>query len=160
MVVTLDKHEIGEAWARAHERGNLRELESLLDESFVYDHASLPEPLDREGYLRLVSALKGAFPDWTLDVEGLAWEGEDRLRWQAQPKGTHENDLDLSGLGWPFLFATGERVELPEETGRAEIEGDRILRLEVDAPEDGGLRALLDQLAEAAVQVHGPFEEP
>jgi steroid delta-isomerase-like uncharacterized protein len=85
----------------------------------VRAHGLAPAALDKAGMKGFYSALWGAFPDLTIDVEDLVGEG-DEVVWRITASGTHKGPFQGApatgkpvkfGAQYTFRFENGKIVE-------------------------------------------------
>lgn len=132
----------------AVEDGRVQDVEALLDDEFEFVHPSMPAPVDKATFLKMVEQIPVAFPDWQYHLHDVVQEG-DTVRSKVQITATNTGELDLSFMGGPVIPATGRSIELPEESATETFRDGKLLREVVDdLPEGqvGGLTAILDQL--------------
>lgn len=137
--------EILEQWVQAHEDGDTETLERCMDEGFVFEQEGLPQRLDKDEYLDLVEALHRAFPDLGVNIGTESVPEEGLVEWQQSLTATHEQDLDLTGLGLPFFLSTGSTVDLSAETVRTRIQDGRVIEHAIEDP-SAGIAGLLEEL--------------
>jgi predicted ester cyclase len=105
----------------------------------------LPQPMPALEAFKIVSGLTTAFPDLKFEVEQVTVDGN-RARVNAKVSGTNTGPLSLPMPGMPSnVPPTGKKVSA-KDTFVVTVDGDKVSRLEVDSPPDGGLPALLAQL--------------
>jgi predicted ester cyclase len=92
----------------------------------------------------MLSALKTAFPDLKFDIQNVAVKGN-QATVQAIWSGTNKGPLNLPMPGVPSLPPTGKQVSV-KDTYIVTLEGDKVCRIEVDSPPDGGIPAALAQI--------------
>ena len=102
----------------------------------------LPQPIPAKEAMALMSALNAAFPDLKLDIQNVTVKGN-QATVQAIWSGTNNADLNMPGL--PSIPATGKQVSV-KDTYIVTLEGDKVCRIEVDSPPDGGIPAALGQI--------------
>jgi predicted ester cyclase len=91
-----------------------------------------------------LGALKTAFPDLKFDVQNVAVKGNQAIV-QAVWSGTNHGPLDMPMPGMQSIPATGKQVSV-KDAYIVTVEGDKVCRLEVDSPPDGGIPAALAQI--------------
>ncbi len=92
----------------------------------------------------MLSALKTAFPDLKFDIQNVAVKGN-QATVQAIWSGTNKGSLNMPLPGLQSIPATGKPVSV-KDTYIVTVQGDKISRLEVDSPPDGGIPAALAQI--------------
>lgn len=161
MVSRMDDEELFERWVHAHQQGDTDALEECMAEGFEFEQEGFGKTLDKQEYLVLVEEMHNAFPDLGIEASKPSREDERSLAWQQGFSATHENDLDLTELGLPFFFSTGNQIEVEPDAVRAEIEEGRITR-HVIRGESGGFERLLTELEDglAAIRKEAKNRDP
>lgn len=116
--------------------------ESYLTPDAVAAGGVLPQPIPSKEAISLMSALNTAFPDLKFDIQNVTVEGN-QATVQAVWSGTNNGDLNM--LGMPSVPATGKNVSV-KDTYIVTVQGDKVSRIEVDSPPDGGIPAALGQI--------------
>ena len=119
--------------------------EAYLTPDAVAAGGVLPQPIPAKEAISLMSALNTAFPDLKFDIQNVTVEG-DRATVQAIWSGTNNGDLDM--LGMPSVPATGKNVSV-KDAYIVTVQGDKVSRIEVNSPSDGGIPAALAQIGVA-----------
>ena len=105
----------------------------------------LPQPMPALEAFKIVSGLKTAFPDIKFNVEKVTVNGN-QAKVEVQVTGTNTGPLSLPMPGMPSnMPPTGKKVSA-NDAFVVTVEGDKVSRLEVDSPADGGLPAILAQI--------------
>lgn len=117
---------------------------ALLSQDFKFS-GPVPEPINREAWLRMSKNLKKAFPDldYRFHVEGANGE---IVRISAKVKGTHTHELDVSELNLGVIPATQKTFINPYEHSQMTVRGGKITAWAVEPIAGGGLRGILGQL--------------
>jgi predicted ester cyclase len=118
--------------------------ESYLTPDAVSAGGVLPQPIPAREAIGMLSALKTAFPDLKFDIQNVAVKGN-QATVQAIWSGTNKGPLNLPMPGVPSLPPTGKQVSV-KDTYIVTLEGDKVCRIEVDSPPDGGIPAALAQI--------------
>ena len=118
--------------------------ESYLTPDAVAAGGVLPQPIPAKEALRLMSALNTAFPDLKFDIQNVTVDG-DRATVQAIWSGTNNGPLNMSLPGMPGIPPTGKQVSV-KDTYIVTVQGDKVSRIEVNSPPDGGIPAALGQI--------------
>ena len=118
--------------------------EAYLTPDAVSAGGVLPQPIPAREAIRLLSALKTAFPDLKFDVQNVTVKGNQAIV-QAVWSGTNKGPLNMPIPGMQSIPATGKQVSV-KDTYIVTVEGDKVSRLEVDSPPDGGIPAALGQI--------------
>jgi predicted ester cyclase len=116
--------------------------EAYLTPDAVAAGGVLPQPIPAKEAISLMSALNTAFPDLKFDIQNVTVEG-DRATVQAIWSGTNNGDLYM--LGMPSVPATGKHVSV-KDAYIVSVQGDKVSRIEVNSPPDGGIPAALGQI--------------
>lgn len=118
--------------------------EAYLTPDAVSAGGVLPQPIPAREAVRLLGALKTAFPDLKFDVQNVTVKGNQAVV-QAVWSGTNKGPLDMPMPGMQSIPATGKQVSV-KDIYIVTVEGDKVCRLEVDSPPDGGIPAALGQI--------------
>jgi SnoaL-like polyketide cyclase len=118
--------------------------ESYLTPDAVAAGGVLPQPIPAKEAISILSALNTAFPDLKFDVQNVTAKGN-QATVQAIWSGTNTGPLNLPMPGMPSIPPTGKQVSV-KDTYIVTVQGDKVSRLEVDSPSDGGLPAALAQI--------------
>ena len=116
--------------------------EAYLTPDAVAAGGVLPQPIPAKEAISLMSALNTAFPDLKFDIQNVTVEGN-QATVQAVWSGTNIGDLNM--LGMPSVSATGKQVSV-KDTYIVTVQGDKVSRMVVDSPPDGGIPAALGQI--------------
>ena len=123
---------------------DVKAAESYLTPDAVAAGGVLPQPIPAREAVKISSALKTAFPDLKFDIQNVTVKGN-QATVQAKWGGTNKGPLNLPVPGLQSIPPTGKQVSV-KDTYIVTVEGDKISRLEVDSPPDGGIPAALDQI--------------
>ncbi|HEY6074930.1 MAG TPA: ester cyclase [Anaerolineales bacterium] len=118
--------------------------ESYLTSDAVAAGGVLPQPIPAKEAISILSALNTAFPDLKFDVQNVTAKGN-QATVQAIWSGTNTGPLNLPMPGMPSIPPTGKQVSV-KDTYIVTVQGDKVSRLEVDSPSDGGIPAALGQI--------------
>ena len=121
--------------------------EAYLTPDAVAAGGVLPQPIPAKESIRLMRALNTAFPDLNFDIQNVTVEG-DRATVQAIWSGTNNGPLNMPLAGMPSIPATGKHVSV-KDTYIVTVQGDKVSRIEVNSPPDGGIPAALGQIGVA-----------
>ena len=121
--------------------------ESYLTPDAVAAGGVLPQPIPAKEAISILSALNTAFPDLKFDVQNVTAKGN-QATVQAIWSGTNTGPLNLPMPGMPSIPPTGKQVSV-KDTYIVTVDGDKVSRLEVDSPPDGGIPAALGQIGVA-----------
>jgi predicted ester cyclase len=123
---------------------DVKATESYLTPDAVAAGGVLPQPIPAKEAISILSALNTAFPDLKFDVQNVTVKGN-QATVQAIWSGTNKGPLDLPMPGMPSIPPTGKQVSV-KDAYIVTVDGDKISRLEVDSPPDGGIPAALGQI--------------
>jgi SnoaL-like polyketide cyclase len=118
--------------------------ESYLTPDAVAAGGVLPQPIPAKEAISILTALNTAFPDLKFDVQSVTAKGN-QATVQAIWTGTNKGPLNLPMPGMPSIPPTGKQVSV-KDTYLVTVEGDKVSRLEVNSPPDGGIPAALGQI--------------
>jgi len=118
--------------------------ESYLTPDAVSAGGVLPQPIPAREAIGLLTALKTAFPDLKFDIQDVTVNGN-QATVQAIWSGTNNGPLNMPFPGMQNIPPTGNQVSV-NDTYIVTVQGDKVSRLEVDSPTDGGIPAALGQI--------------
>ena len=118
--------------------------ESYLTPDAVSAGGVLPQPIPAREAIGLLRALHTAFPDLKFDIQNVTVKGN-QATVQAKWGGTNKGPLNLPMPGMKNIPPTGKKVSV-KDTYIVTVQGDKVARLEVDSPPDGGIPAALGQI--------------
>ncbi|HSL42391.1 MAG TPA: nuclear transport factor 2 family protein [Anaerolineales bacterium] len=118
--------------------------ESYLTPDAVSAGGVLPQPIPAKEAIGMLGALKTAFPDLRFDVQNVTVNGN-QATVQAIWSGTNNGPLNMPLPGMPSIPSTGKQVSV-KDTYIVTVQGDKVSRIEVDSPSDGGIPAALAQI--------------
>jgi hypothetical protein len=146
----MSTQKVAEDFVAAWQAGDADTLTALAADGFTFSGA-VPEPLPLQPIIGLILTLKDAFPDIQYNAKIQRVEGN-VVHLTPHLTGAHTGDLDLTAMGLGVIPATGKSINLPEETARITVEGDKVVNYHVDPIPGGGLPGILAQLGIAAPQ--------
>lgn len=128
----------------AVQKADLETAKSLLSDEFQFS-GLIPEPINRDAWLRMIRNLKRAFPDldYRFHVEGA--DGN-IVRITAKLKGTHSHDLDVSAMNMGVIPATKKSFVNPHERSKVMVRNGKVTTWVVESLAGGGLMGILGQL--------------
>ena len=115
-----------------------------LTEDAVVSGGILPQPIPAMEAINIISGLKTAMPDLQFDVQQVTVNGNDATV-EAQWGGTQSGTLNLGMPGMPSVPPSGKKVSV-KDTYIVTVQGDKVSRLQVESPADGGIPAALAQM--------------
>jgi hypothetical protein len=118
--------------------------ESYLTPDAVSAGGVLPQPIPAREAINMLSALKTAFPDLKFDIQNVTVKGN-QATVQAIWSGTNKGPFNLPMPGMPSIPPNGKQVSV-KDTYIVTVQGDKVSRIEVDSPPDGGIPAALGQI--------------
>jgi hypothetical protein len=118
--------------------------ESYLTPDAVAAGGVLPQPIPAKEALSILGALNTAFPDLKFDIQNVMAKGN-QATVQAIWSGTNNGPLNLPMPGMPSIPPTGKGVSV-KDIYIVTVQGDKVSRIEVDSPSDGGIPAALAQI--------------
>ena len=121
--------------------------ESYLTPDAVSAGGVLPQPIPAKEAISLMSALITAFPDLKFDIQNVTVEGN-QATVQAIWSGTHTGPLNMPLPGMPSIPPTNKQISV-KDTYIVTVQGDKVSRIDVNSPSDGGIPAALGQIGVA-----------
>jgi hypothetical protein len=104
----------------------------------------LPQPIPASEAIKVSGALVTAFPDLKFDIKNVTVKGNQAVV-QTVWSGTNTGPLSLPIPGMPSIPPTGKQVSVKDKY-IVTVVGDKVSRIEVDSPPDGGIPAALGQI--------------
>jgi predicted ester cyclase len=123
---------------------DVKKGEAFLTPDAVAAGGVLPQPIPAREAIKVSSALVTAFPDLKFDIKNVTVKGNQAVV-QTVWSGTNKGPLNLPIPGMQSIPATGKYVSV-KDNYIVTVEGDKVTRLEVDSPPDGGIPAALSQI--------------
>lgn len=126
------------------QKGDFNTAKTLIADNFQFS-GPVPEPINREAWLKMSANLRTAFPDlnYHFKVEG---EEGDTIKIAAQLKGTHIKDLDVTAMNMGIIPATKKSFTNAHEHGKVTVKGNKVTLWAMEPVKGGGLMGILDQL--------------
>jgi predicted ester cyclase len=109
------------------------------DLEFVSANRTLGKPQ----FLKMLTALYTAFPDWSYDYDSVEVHG-DLYAVKRRQGGTHTGVFAMPGLD--PVAPTGRTVRIPEHYFRYRVTGDKITLIHPEAVPGGAPRGILEQI--------------
>jgi hypothetical protein len=119
-------------------------LQSRLTPDAMMSGGALPAPMPASEAMGMASALKTAFPDMQMHVDKVTVNGN-QARVDATWGGTQTGVLALPVPGMPSIPPSGKKVNV-KDSYLVTVDGDKVSRMEVQSPMDGGIPGALAQL--------------
>ncbi len=126
------------------ESGDIKTLESILADDFVFDHKGAPQKMNKKQFIQTIKAIHQAIPDWKFNNQN--WQEGNPIRVTANITGSHKNTLDLSHMQMPVVPATQKKIKLPAEPCTLDIQGGKVRHHGVEAVPGGGISGIYSQV--------------
>ncbi len=117
---------------------------SYLTPDAVATGGVLPQTIPASEAFKVMKALKTAFPDLKFDIQNVTVKGN-QATVQAKWSGTNKGPLNMPLPGMQSIPPTGKHVSV-KDTYIVTVQGDKVSRLEVNSPPDGGIPGALNQI--------------
>jgi predicted ester cyclase len=140
----MNKRETVQALMDSIQKGDLEAAESMLADDFQFS-GSIPEPINKEAWLRMTSSLKTAFPDLDYHFRVIGTQGE-VVRTTSQLSGTHTGSFDLTNMKLGVIPATNKTFVTTREKTKITVKENKITAWAVDPTQGAGVMAILKQL--------------
>jgi predicted ester cyclase len=124
--------------------GDVERTKASLTPDAMVSGGVLPQPLPAMEAMNVMSALTMAFPDLKFDIQQVTVNGNVATV-NAKWGGTNTGALQVPMPGMPSIPPTGKKVSV-KDTYVVTVQGDKVSRMEVQSPMDGGIPAALAQL--------------
>jgi predicted ester cyclase len=123
---------------------NEAKVKSLVTADAMASGGVLPQPIPVMEAMKVVAGLKTAFPDIKFDIQQVTVKGNEatvKTVWS----GTNTGALSLPMPGMPSIPPTGKKVSV-KDAYVFTVQGEKVSRMRVESPADGGIPAALAQL--------------
>ena len=140
----MNKRETVQALMDAVQQGDLKVVESMLADDFQFS-GPIPEPINREAWLRMSSSLKTAFPDLDYHFRVIGTQG-DVVRTTSQLSGTHSGSFDLTSMNGGVIPATHKTFVTTLEKAKLTVKENKITAWTVEPTQGAGVMEILKQL--------------
>lgn len=140
----MNKREIVQTLMDSVQKGDFENAKSMLADDFQFS-GSVPQPIDKEAWLRMSVSLKAAFPDLNYHFRVIGANG-DVVRSTTQLSGTHSGSFDLTKMNMGAIPATNKVFSSKTEKTRVTVKEDKITSWVVEPTDGAGLKAILGQL--------------
>jgi predicted ester cyclase len=124
--------------------GDQEKTKGHLTADAVVGGGVLPQPIPAMEALKIMVGLTAAMPDLKFDIQQVTVNGN-QATVKAQWGGTQTGTLSLPIPGMPTIPPTGKKVSV-KDTYVITVQGDKVSRMTVESPADGGIPAALAQL--------------
>jgi predicted ester cyclase len=140
----MNKRETVQALLDSVQKGDFKTAKSMLTDDFQFS-GPIPEPINRDAWLGMISSLKTAFPDLDYHFKVIGAEG-DVVRAISQLSGTHTGSFDLTNMNMGVIPSTDKTFSAKHEKTKLTVREDKITSWAVEPTEGAGLKAILGQL--------------
>jgi ketosteroid isomerase-like protein len=139
----MNKRETVQALLDAVQKGDFETAKSMLADDFRFS-GPIPEPIDREAWLRMSANLKAAVPDLDYHFRVIGTQG-DVVRATSQLSGTHPGPYQPTGMNRGTVSPTDRTFEARLEKTRITVKENQVTVWVVDPAQDAGMKEILDQ---------------
>ena len=140
----MNRRETVQALMDSVQEGDFEHAKTMLADDFQFS-GPVPEPIDRESWLRMSASLKTAFPDLDYHFNVIGTEGN-VIRATSQWTGTHSGSLDLTGRNMGVIPATNKSFVANRDRTKITFKGNKITSWVVQPTQGAGLMEILKQL--------------
>lgn len=140
----MNKRETVEVLMDAVQKGDLEAAESMLADDFQF-RGAVPEPVNKEAWLRMMSSFRTAFPDLDYHFRVIGTQG-DVVRATSQLSGTHTGPLDVTNMQLGVLPATNKEFVTTREKTKITVRENKITAWAVEPTQGAGVMEILKQL--------------
>lgn len=141
----MDSKATAQALMYAIQKGDFEKAISHLADDFHYSGYT-PKPIDAHTWLSMCMSLKKAFPniEYHFRVESVQSGGVVKI--SSEPRGTHQEDLDLTSLNMGLVPASKRSFETGREHSKLTLHGDKVFSWVLEPNKSAGLMMILSQL--------------
>jgi predicted ester cyclase len=140
----MNQREIVQTLLDSVQKGDFVKTKSLLADNFQFS-GPIPEPIDREAWLRMSASLKTAFPDLDYHFKVIGAD-DDVVRTTSQLSGSHRGSFDLTDMNMGVIPATNKAFSAKLEKTKITLKDNKITSWVVEPTQGAGLKAILDQI--------------
>jgi predicted ester cyclase len=140
----VNKREIVQTLLDSVQKGDFEKAKSLLTDDFQFS-GPIPEPINREAWLGMITSLKTAFPDLDYHFKVIGAD-DDVVRTTSQLSGTHRGSFDLTDMNMGVIPATNNTFSAKLEKTKITLKDNKITSWVVEPTQGAGLKAILDQI--------------
>ena len=140
----MNNSEILQKWGESTMNGDWETYNTLTSNDFQLIGPG-PEPLDKQAYLGWIKSVVEANTNHNNNLD-LTAVSDNVFEGTVQMEGTHSQDWDLSFMGMGIISATGKSWKNPKENLTVTIRDGKVVKCEVEIPENGGIAGILKQL--------------
>jgi len=141
----MDPKATVQALMYAIQKGDFVKAKSHITDDFQFNGYA-PKPINAQTWLGMSASLKKAFPniEYHFRVESVQSGGVVKI--SSEIKGTHQEELDLTGLNMGMIPATNKSFAAGREHSKLTLHGDKISSWVVEPNKGAGLMMILSQL--------------
>ena len=121
---------------------DIEKAKGYLTADAVAGGGELPQPMPAAESLNVTKALTTAFPDFKIDIQQVTTKGNEATV-NTQWSGTNTGPFNMPGM--PGIPPTGKKVSV-KDMFIVTVRGDKVSKLWIESPADGGIPAALAQL--------------
>jgi predicted ester cyclase len=121
---------------------NPRSIKHYFTDDFTFS-GPVPEPVDLNGFINVMTALTSGFPDWKFNLRDVKETGGN-VTCSVQITGTHTKELKVMDL--PLVPPTGKKINIPKEPMTLFFRGDKISECRVQKVPGGGVLGAYKQV--------------
>lgn len=140
----MTNSEILKKWGASTVNGDWETFNALTSDDFQLIGPG-PEPLDKQAYQGWIKSVVEANTNHSNNLE-LTSVSDNVFKGTVQMEGTHSKDWDLSFMGLGIIPVTGKSWRNPKENLTVTLKDGKIVKCEVEVPENGGIGGILTQL--------------
>ena len=140
----MNRRETVQALMDSVQKGDFENAKTMLADDFEFS-GPVPEPLDRDAWLRMSADLKTAFPDLDYHFKVIGTEGN-VIRTTSQWTGTHRGALDLTDSDMGVIPATNRSFVANRDRTKITVRDDKITSWVVKPTQGAGLMEILKQI--------------
>ena len=140
----MNKRETVQALLDSVQKGDFEHAKTMLADDFQFS-GTVPEPIDRDAWLRMSASIKTAFPDLDYHFKVIGTEGN-VVRTTSQWSGTHSGSLDLTDMNMGVIPATNRSFVANRDKTKLTVRENKITAWVVEPAQGAGLVEILKQL--------------
>ena len=128
----------------AIQKGDFQSAKTYMSDDFIFS-GPIPEPINREQWLKTSADLKKAFPDlnYRFATDGTS---ADVVNITSQLSGTHNGSFDLTFIGMGIIPASGKAFKVTSQPGKVTVKNGKVISFVLQPTEGAGLMAILSQI--------------
>ena len=128
----------------ALESNSLDEAQGFLSDDFIFSGWT-PRPLDKKGFLSLITGLKEGIPGLIFNLHNVA-ERDEGVTGTMQVTGYQTDSFLIPAMGTPVIPQTANSISLPAEDVTFIVNKGKITSMNIRSVEGGGINGLFNQL--------------